>query len=88
MDTLFWIILIASVIILIALIVSLCADDYEGIKISIVIIAFIILLSIIGLAIDEPKAMDVYKNKTTLKYTIINGVKTDSTVIWKKGCNN
>lgn len=30
-----------------------------------------------------PSAMDVYNGKTTLKYTIVDGVKTDSTVIFK-----
>ena len=33
---------------------------------------------------STPTAMDVYQNKTTLKYTIVDGEKTDSTVIWKK----
>lgn len=28
--------------------------------------------------------MDVYRGKTTLKYEIIDGVKVDSTVIWKE----
>lgn len=36
----------------------------------------------------NPTAMDVYQNKTTLKYTIIDGVKTDSVVVWKKEFNN
>lgn len=27
--------------------------------------------------------MDVYQGKTTLKYEIIDGVKVDSTVVWK-----
>lgn len=88
MDTLFCIILIASVMILIASIVTLCADDYEVIKANIIITLFITALSIIGLIIEEPTAMDVYQNKTTLKYTVVDSVKTDSTVIWKKGCNN
>lgn len=28
--------------------------------------------------------MDVYQGKTTLEYTIVDGVKVDSCVIWKK----
>jgi hypothetical protein len=44
--------------------------------------AFLLKLS------DNPTAMDVYQNKTTLKYTIIDGVKTDSVVVWKKEFNN
>lgn len=27
--------------------------------------------------------MDVYRGKTTLKYTIVDGIKTDSCVVWK-----
>lgn len=84
MDVLFWLILIASVMILIALIVAFCADDYELIKIGTIITLFIILFSIIGLAVEEPTAMDVYQNKTTLKYTVVDGIKQDSVVIFKK----
>lgn len=29
------------------------------------------------------RPMDVYEGKTTLKYTIIDSVKVDSTVVWK-----
>lgn len=31
----------------------------------------------------QPKAMDVYQGKTTLEYTIRDGVKVDSVVVWK-----
>lgn len=30
-----------------------------------------------------PKAIDVYQGKTTLEYKVRDGVKTDSTVVWK-----
>ena len=30
-----------------------------------------------------PSAMDVYRGKTTLKYTIVDGVKVDSVVVFK-----
>lgn len=84
MDILFWAILIVSLIVLITLIISLCIDDSEGVKMSTFIIAFIAFLSIIGLLVEEPTAMDVYKNKTTLKYTVVDGIKQDSVVIFKK----
>lgn len=32
----------------------------------------------------EPKAIDVYQGKTVLKYTIIDGVVTDSVVVFKE----
>lgn len=31
----------------------------------------------------QPKAMDVHQGKTTIEYTIRDGVKTDSVVVWK-----
>lgn len=33
--------------------------------------------------INFPKAIDVYRGKTTLKITYVNNVATDSTVIYK-----
>jgi hypothetical protein len=30
-----------------------------------------------------PQAIDVYQGETTLKYTVIDGIVTDSTVVWK-----
>ena len=32
---------------------------------------------------NYPQAIDVYQGETTLKYTVIDGVVTDSTVVWK-----
>ena len=33
---------------------------------------------------SRPKAMDVYQGKTTIEYTIRDGVKVDSIVVFKK----
>lgn len=33
---------------------------------------------------DGITPMDVYQGKTTLEYTIVDGVKVDSCVIWKE----
>jgi hypothetical protein len=56
------------------------------------IVCALLPISAIGLLLialhNTPTAMDVYQNKTTLKYTIIDGVKTDSVVVWKKEFNN
>lgn len=30
------------------------------------------------------KPMDVYQGKTTLEYKVVDGVKVDSTVVWKE----
>lgn len=43
-------------------------------------ILFAIFLS---LSYREPKAIDVYQGKTTLKYTVIDGMVKDSTVVFK-----
>lgn len=42
--------------------------------------------AIIGIMIydDGITPMDVYKGKTTLEYTVIDGEKIDSTVVWKE----
>ena len=34
---------------------------------------------------QEPKAIEVYQGKTTLEYTVKDGVKTDSVVVYKEG---
>jgi hypothetical protein len=31
----------------------------------------------------NPQAIDVYQGRTTLEYKVRDGVKTDSTVVWK-----
>ena len=47
--------------------------------------AFFISLLVITITYDlTPTAMDVYKGKTTIEYTVVDGVKVDSTVVWKK----
>ena len=33
----------------------------------------------------EPKAIEVYQGKTTLEYTVKDGVKTDSIVVYRNG---
>lgn len=53
-----------------------------------IIAAFLVtlgyLIAVCTLIDGKPTAMDVYRGKTTLEYTIRDGVKTDSVVIFKK----
>lgn len=53
-----------------------------------VIAAFLVtlgyLIAVLTQIEGQPTAMDVYQGKTTLEYTIRDGVKTDSVVIFKK----
>lgn len=32
---------------------------------------------------NKPTAMDVYRGKTALQYTVVDSVKVDSVVVWK-----
>ena len=36
---------------------------------------------------SEPNAMDVYQNKTAIQYTVVDGMKVDSCVVYKKNTN-
>ena len=42
------------------------------------------ILILLGFSLNEPKAIDVYRGKTTLEITYKDKVPIDSTVIWKK----
>jgi hypothetical protein len=57
--------------------------SYYGFVVGVIIAS----AAIIGLHIkhtkDYPQAIDVYQGETTLKYTVIDGVVIDSTVVWK-----
>ena len=36
---------------------------------------------------EEPSAMDVYQGKTAVQYTVVDGMKVDSCVVYKKNTN-
>lgn len=43
------------------------------------------ILLLIGIMVEpKPTALDVYQDKTTLKYTIIDSIKVDSIVVFKE----
>lgn len=42
-----------------------------------------IILIFESISKGNPTAMDVYQGKTTIEYTVRDGVKTDSVVVWK-----
>ena len=62
-------------------------SDFDGGVIFGVIfsVMFVIEVSLVSNVIEEPKptTMDVYQGKTTLEYKMVDGVKTDSMVIFK-----
>lgn len=50
------------------------------------VIIFIITVIIFGFSVEEyhqPKAIEVYQGKTTLEYTVKDGVVIDSAVVYK-----
>ena len=81
-------------LILVGLIVLACVinttdvgDMGTGLLFGVLIsLFFIVETGIVSDIIEEPEPtpMDVYQGKTTLKYTIIDGIKIDSCVIFKK----
>jgi hypothetical protein len=67
-------------------------NDFDnGIVMGIILfLCFIVEVILIGNIIKDPHptAMDVYKGKTTLEYTIKDSVKIDSTVVFKDSLIN
>ena len=58
-----------------------------GVVIGVVIITLVIIeICLISNIIEKqkPSALDVYQGKTTIEYTIRDGVKVDSVVVFKK----
>ena len=74
--------LIGFLAIFIILFLALIIQDEDVVKI-LISFAVVVLFVIIGIAINNPSAMDVYACKTTMEYTIVDGVKVDSTVVYK-----
>ena len=48
-----------------------------------IVILTICLFGILILLSNIPRAIDVYRGKTDLQITSVNGIPKDSTVIWK-----
>ena len=83
-------VIIALILVFIALIQFFVAlavlldDDFENsfCKVFLTVsslVVFILFLILMG----KPRAIDVYKGRTTLEITYKNGVSIDSTVVWK-----
>lgn len=61
-------------------------QDFRGICIFLLVILSILLGGITEIINEKkhPSAMDVYNNKTELSITSVNGVPTDTVVVFKK----
>jgi hypothetical protein len=57
-------------------------DLYFKFSIFSVVIAAILLVLAVNL-VNMPRAIDVYRDKTRLQITSVDGVPTDTTVVWK-----
>ena len=69
---------------LIGLVVFTDNDDNDGI-LTIGALGIVAILIYIGITISNtPEAMDVYQGKTTLEYTVVDGEKVGSVVVWKQ----
>lgn len=81
-------ILICGFVILTAFIVRNSRYDFDtGVMMGgSIIILMAIEVCLLSNIIEKPKpsALDVYQGKTTLEYTIKDGVKVDSVVVFKK----
>ena len=59
----------------------------NGLILGVIITMLLFIESILVSCIfsdSHPTAMDVYQGKTTLEYKVVDGVKVDSVVIFKK----
>lgn len=85
--------ILASILFVVIFAVSKASDESDVCKAEACFgFAFALSLLICLAAIFEYtnpsiKPMDVYKGKTALKYEVIDGVKVDSTVVWKENLN-
>lgn len=63
-------------------------DDFDmGAFMGFIISLFVVMeANLVANIIKDPQptAIDVYQGKTTLEYTIRDGVKIDSVVVWKE----
>ena len=85
--------IIAGVLICILVIISLyisksSTEDYDtgiiigGIIATLMVVEVSLLADIIG--VPKPSAIDVYRGNTELEITSVNGVPTDSVVVFKE----
>ena len=89
----YWAIMIgAALAFLITFSLYLSAEGDADFNTGLICGVFIILLAIMQrITIFEisrehkPKAIDVYRNKTELEITSVNGVPRDTVVVWKGG---
>ena len=85
------VIVLIFTILLLSILVMYIIDSFRGKSVPdgnvIVFYSFMLSLGILillGFSLNEPKAIDVYRGKTTLDITYKDRAPIDSTVVWKK----
>lgn len=78
-----WIILSLIAIFIVLLIIHIKNDDSPLLLLTILIVYLLSGLVYSYFDDDSPKAIDVYRNKTTLKISYIDSVAVDSVVVFK-----
>lgn len=64
-----------------------CISDFNAFSYMLFLFAFMcgffVCFAIVDKVVEGPKAIDVYRDKTELRITSVNGVPTDTVVVWK-----
>lgn len=63
---------------------NLYGDSFNVSSIILYVLLFITSLATAIVCVNTPKAIDVYRGKTSLEITSINNIPTDTIVVWKK----
>lgn len=85
-----WIVIIFLVVVaVISLVTAICnktgdRKDYFSCGATFVFSLMIAVEACVEFLSPSITPMDVYQSKTTLEYKVVDGVKVDSTVVWKE----
>lgn len=64
-----------------------CISDFNAFSYMLFLFAFMcgffVCFAVVDKVVEGPKAIDVYRDRTELRITSVNGVPTDTVVVWK-----
>lgn len=83
-----WIVIVFLVVATISLVTAICSKtgdriDYFFLGVTFSFSIMIAVSAFVEFLSPSITPMDVYQGKTKLEYTVVDGVKVDSTVVWK-----
>lgn len=84
-----WIVIVFLVVAVLSLVITVLDDTANRMHYFSFGAIFLFSIMIVITVLDELLSpsitpMDVYQGKTTLEYKVVDGVKVDSTVVWKE----